>query len=154
MPKTRRARRRLTALPPPCAPLYSSSKAEGGAGENIRPDGFPCFRTVANAFLRKAASTSAAEHFARSRGAIAGTSEKQPAFITMFMGVMNLCGSSKTQRPRPRHRRDTRVRRCALRLEHHNHQGEHQRRQAEHDAAVRRDAHGQRKEERRRIEHQ
>ena len=37
------------------------------------------------------ASTSAAEHFARSLGAIAGVSEKQPAFITMFIGVIKFC---------------------------------------------------------------
>ena len=72
------------------APEYSSSKAPGGADENSSPEGFPCFRTVANAFLRKAASTSSGVHVARSRGAIDGTSPKHPALITMFIGVINV----------------------------------------------------------------
>ena len=89
MPKTRRPRRRTDLAAGLLAPEYSSSKAPGGADENSSPEGFPCFRTVANAFLRRDASTSAGVHVARSLGAIAGTSEKQPAFMTMFIGVMN-----------------------------------------------------------------
>ena len=88
MPKTRRPRRRTDLAAGLLAPEYSSSKAPGGADENSSPEGFPCFRTVANAFLRRDASTSAGVHVARSLGAIAGVSEKHPALTAIFIGVI------------------------------------------------------------------
>ena len=91
MPKTRRPRRLMDFAAVVGAPEYSSSKAPGGADEKSSPEGLPCLRTVANAFLRKAESTSPGVHVARSRGAIAGTSEKHPALTAMFIGVIKFC---------------------------------------------------------------
>ena len=87
---SRRARRLADFAEGLLAPEYSSSNAEFCAGENSSPEGLPCLRTVARAFVRRAASTSAAEHFARSLGAIAGTSLKQPALMAMLNGVMTV----------------------------------------------------------------